>query len=186
MPLSKFSSSPSSDMFAASGRVKRATSEKSSQALAPEKRKLTPDEDEAISGITRWATLKNWPAAAETRKELVKAVLRYCTNADAIRACIAHFAESQEWVPTEFDIRTAAEEHAWSASDMNRLGVLRKMAESCEFCQGSGREYVKLSRTKERWNEAAGQYEDFVEEIDALTWCRCPYGQLRRKVENAG
>ena len=174
MPLSKVSSSPSSDMFAASGTAKRATSEKSSQALAPEKRKLTPDEDEAISGITRWATLKNWPAAAETRKELVKAVLRYCTNAHAIRACIAHFAEGQEWVPTEFDIRTAAEEHAWSASDMTRLKVLRRDAQSCEFCYGDGREQVRMKRR----DVLTGKVHEYM----ALGWCRCPYGQLRAKV----
>jgi hypothetical protein len=146
---------------------------------------LTPDEAEAISGITRWTTLKNWPSDKEIRDALIDCVLRYCTNAHAIRACIAHFAESQEWIPTEFDIKTAAEEHAWSASDMNRLGVLRKMAESCEFCQGLGREHTKLSRTKQQWNEASGKYEEFVEETDALKFCRCPYGQLRRKVESA-
>lgn len=150
------------------------TSASTSPASAPEKRKLTPEEDEAISGITRWATLKNWPTAPETRKELVKAVLRYCTNAAAIRACIIHFAETNEWVPTEFDIRTAAEEKAWSASDMTRLGVLRKMAESCEFCSGSGQEYTKVKRRDPSTGE--------MQELDALTWCRCPYGQLRRKV----
>jgi hypothetical protein len=136
---------------------------------------LTPDEAEALGGIAkRWATMKGWPTDKEIRNALIDCVLRYCTNAFAIRACIAHFAEGQEWVPTEFDIRTAAEEHAWSASDMTRLKVLRREADGCNVCQGSGRAPVKVNRR----NVLTGR----VHEYTALGWCDCPYGQLRAKV----
>jgi hypothetical protein len=105
-------------------------------------------------------------------------VLRYCTNAEAIAACVEHFATSGEWTPTEFDIRTAADEKAWSASDMTRLAVLRREAENCEFCDGLGREPKKFHQR----NVETGRVREYM----ALVHCRCPYGQLRAKVEGQG
>lgn len=103
--------------------------------------------------------------------EVVNCVLRYCLSAEAISACIRHFAEDREWVPTEFDIRTAANERAWGAGP---LTLLRMKAKDCEFCLGSGQEHVTMNKR----DPTTGQ----MKEYGAMAWCRCEFGKARAKV----
>ena len=137
----------------------------------PEERKLTPEEDSAISGIHRWQMLKGWPKEPQAVAEVVNCVLRYCLSAEAIKACITHFSEEREWIPTEYDIRIAAHERAWGSSP---LTLLRKAAQDCEYCAGSGMEPVTMKKR----NAITGNSED----VQAMGYCRCEYGQARRKV----